>query len=70
MTRAEFLALLNAYSVKCATAAIVVATGSRTAEDVNDELIPMWQQISAAVVEHWCEPDTPPHPPSGGTLFP
>ena len=70
MTRADFIDLLNAYSVKCVTAAVGVISKENTTMNVNDELIRMWQQISEAVAEHWCETDTPPHPPSGGTLFP
>jgi hypothetical protein len=63
MTRTEFLALLNAYSVKCATAGVLISGGTRRSSELNDELIRMWQQISAAVVEHWHEltPAAPPH---------
>jgi hypothetical protein len=63
MTRTEFLNLLELYSIKCATSAVVVASGKHTTLNVTDDLIRMWQEISAAVVEHWDEkPPLPPRP--------
>jgi len=52
MTKTEFIALLNEFSVKAASAAVIVSAGHKTVI-TNDELIRCWQEITDAVDTHW-----------------